>query len=363
MANKKISELTSATPSANSVIPSSDSAGTVTNKVTLQSILDLETRWDIFKPSAPTNLSGTAGNSQVSLTWTAPSVLTQTPITDYVVQYSSDNGLTWNTFNDGTSSSTGATVTGLTNGTSYKFRVAAVNTIGQGSWSSESSSIVPGGDPYFANVELLLHMDGSNGSSSFIDSSSNNITTSSSGATISTSQSKWGGSSLYMDGNNGYVSVPTANIGIGGSDDFVIELWFNASVTRETSLFSLDDGSSKCRITVIPSSGLIAVQDCSNSEWNTSGLSISTNVWHHIAISRSSGTLRVYYNGTAVITESNHTGTFFSCGNGTLRIGHASWYSPWGFSGYIDDFRITIGSSRGYTGSTINIPAAPFPNS
>jgi alpha-tubulin suppressor-like RCC1 family protein len=101
-----------------------------------------DARWDYFKPAAPTGLAGTAGNAQVSLAWTAPSVLTQTPITDYVAQYSS-NGSTWTTFNDGTSTGATATITGLTNGTAYTFRVAAVNGIGQGAYSSASSAVTP----------------------------------------------------------------------------------------------------------------------------------------------------------------------------------------------------------------------------
>ena len=42
----------------------------------------------------------------------------------------------WITFADGVNPATGATVTGLTNGVSYDFRVGAVNAIGQGGWSN-----------------------------------------------------------------------------------------------------------------------------------------------------------------------------------------------------------------------------------
>lgn len=41
MANKKISQLDAASAATNMVIPASDAAGTVTNKVTVQSILNL----------------------------------------------------------------------------------------------------------------------------------------------------------------------------------------------------------------------------------------------------------------------------------------------------------------------------------
>ena len=53
-----------------------------------------------------------------------------------------------------------------------------------------------GGDPYFANVSLLLHCDGSDASTTFTDSSSNGHTvTASNDAQIDTAQSKFGGAS------------------------------------------------------------------------------------------------------------------------------------------------------------------------
>ena len=94
-------------------------------------------------PAAPTGLTATAGNAQVALSWTAPADNGGSAITDYVVQFSSNGGSTWNTFADGTSTATSATVTGLTNGTAYVFRVAAVNAIGTGAYTAASSSVTP----------------------------------------------------------------------------------------------------------------------------------------------------------------------------------------------------------------------------
>jgi hypothetical protein len=82
----------------------------------------------LFTPAAPTSVTPTAGNAQVSLAWTAPNVLSVTPITDYTVQFSSNSGSTWTTF---------------TNGTPYVFRVSATNAIGTGSYSAASSAVTP----------------------------------------------------------------------------------------------------------------------------------------------------------------------------------------------------------------------------
>jgi hypothetical protein len=144
MPNKKISELVSGTPTLTSVLPVSDSAGTVTNKVTVQAILNADARWALFLPAAPTSLTTAAGNAQVILAWTAPTVSAQTPITDYLVQSSTNSGSTWTTVSDGTSTATSATVTGLTNGTPYVFRVAAVNGVGTGAYTAATDSVTPG---------------------------------------------------------------------------------------------------------------------------------------------------------------------------------------------------------------------------
>ena len=77
-------------------------------------------------PGIPTGVSGTAGNGDVALQWTAPDRRAPHPISDYIIQYSSDGGAEWTTDDTG-STATSATVSGLTNGTRYIFEVEAVN--------------------------------------------------------------------------------------------------------------------------------------------------------------------------------------------------------------------------------------------
>jgi titin len=98
-------------------------------------------------PGAPTGLTATPGSTQVALSWTAPAATGGASITDYLVEFSADGGSSWSTFADATSTATSATVTGLTNGTEYSFRVAAVNAAGQGAFSAQVSATprtVPG---------------------------------------------------------------------------------------------------------------------------------------------------------------------------------------------------------------------------
>jgi hypothetical protein len=95
-------------------------------------------------PSAPAAPTGTAGNSQVTLRWTAPSDDGGTLITGYTVQSSTDGS----TYADQAGcSSLGlvftCTATGLTSGTPYTFKVAAINAAGTGTYSSASAPVTP----------------------------------------------------------------------------------------------------------------------------------------------------------------------------------------------------------------------------
>jgi hypothetical protein len=85
-------------------------------------------------PTAPlqvTGASATVGNGQVTLSWSAPNT-GGSAITDYVIEQFDADASTWTALTDGVSASTTFTVTGLTNGTSYTFRVSAKNDIGTG---------------------------------------------------------------------------------------------------------------------------------------------------------------------------------------------------------------------------------------
>ena len=96
-------------------------------------------------PAAPTSFAATDGLGNVGLSWTAPSVAHDETITRY--EYSSDNGSSWRTTGS-TSTSYTATQTSasspanLSNGTSYTFRVRAVNAAGS-SPASGSDAATP----------------------------------------------------------------------------------------------------------------------------------------------------------------------------------------------------------------------------
>jgi hypothetical protein len=93
--------------------------------------------------AAPTGFSATAGNAQALLRWTAPAGI----ITDYRVEFSTDSGSTWSIFSQAITAdnieSAFVVLTGLTNGQTYRFRLAAVNSAGRGEYSAASSAVTP----------------------------------------------------------------------------------------------------------------------------------------------------------------------------------------------------------------------------
>jgi len=90
-------------------------------------------------PGAPTALTATAGDSQVSLSWTAPGSDGGSQVTSYNVYDGTAAGGESQTPII-TVTGTSATVNGLTNGNTYYFVVTAVNAVGEGPSSNEAQA-------------------------------------------------------------------------------------------------------------------------------------------------------------------------------------------------------------------------------
>ena len=92
------------------------------------------------KPGKPTGVAATAGNGEVTVSFTAPASDGGSPITSYKVISSPGN-------RTATGSSSPITVPNLTNGTTYTFTVRAINAIGTGPESAKSNPVTPAAVP------------------------------------------------------------------------------------------------------------------------------------------------------------------------------------------------------------------------
>ncbi|MGB6056633.1 MAG: fibronectin type III domain-containing protein [Microthrixaceae bacterium] len=104
----------------------------------------------------PILLFGFGGDSSASLQWSELSPPGST-VTDYQVEYATNVGGPWTTFNHAPTTEQNIVVTGLNNGTPYLFRVAAVTTDGQEPFSNAAPA-TPLGSPTPPTITAVTPM-------------------------------------------------------------------------------------------------------------------------------------------------------------------------------------------------------------
>lgn len=225
-------------------------------------------------------------------------------------------------------------------------------------------------DTYFDDVSLLLHFNGSDGSTTFTDNSSLAHTVTAVGnAQLDDQSPKFGSASLLLDGTGDYATIPYhADLHLS-TGDFTIECWVRAS-TSNNSRNILHLGRTSNNDTAwelaITSGGYLqfnARDDSGNSVFPTqsSGGGYTDGTWHHIAATREGNTFRIFRNGTLLDTKTSSmtiraaasSPNYILC-VGALAGGTSAW------NGRIDDLRITAGVAR-YTAS-FTAPTAEFPD-
>lgn len=211
------------------------------------------------------------------------------------------------------------------------------------------------GDPNFANVSLLLQLNGTNGSTSFPDASSAGRTVTGFGnAQISTAQSKWGGSSLVLDGSGDYLSVPDNAAFDFGTGDFTIEFWLRwNSLSGFQTIYSHGlVGAGDLLISTQSGTGRFAVA-FSGSGILTESDALGTGVWGFYQFVRSGTTVRLYRDGVQ-----KGTGTSGANLGSTSSLLIGSRPDGFQFNGWVQDVRITKGVARANV-----VPTAAFPKS
>jgi hypothetical protein len=207
--------------------------------------------------------------------------------------------------------------------------------------------VVSGGttDPHAANVVLFLKGDGTNGSTTIIDSSLSPKSISVFGNTqISTAQSKYGGSSLLFDGTNSYITTSALDL---LDIDFTVECW----IYKLTSQFGVilssytNPNQAGTFLNFTHSNGAITAYNGLNGDVNTPA--ITNNQWVYVAVTykTSTGEIKIYLNG--ILSAINTS--FVTNQNSTLWIGGAPTdpnISGWWLHAYLDSLRVTRGVLR-----------------
>ncbi|SDN35795.1 LamG-like jellyroll fold domain-containing protein, partial [Polaromonas sp. JS666] len=211
-------------------------------------------------------------------------------------------------------------------------------------------------DVHYAKNILLLHADGAHGSQVIVDSSPLAATGVLNGsAQVSTTESKFGGSSFYVPGATNFSNFGRVNGDFSLTGDFTVEFWMKPASTTPATIALRLGGSG------IPNQEFVFVNDrfvlqtssgapsCVFSE-SLTGLA---NAWTHVAFVRISGTVYSYVNGKSY--GNCAWTTAFSGSNGYVIFG----YNNTSNAVFYDDIRITKGQAR-YTGTfTPSAYAAP----
>lgn len=229
--------------------------------------------------------------------------------------------------------------------------------------ASMTSGTAAGGgasDPNFSSVSLLLPMNGTNGSTTFTDASSNAFTVTAVGnAQISTAQSKWGGSSMLLDGTGDYLEI-ASNAAFAFAGDFTIEVWLRGNTYAPGFTITSSSGQNGNGEgffhgwkldTPYPNAWGFGRTNQSWLAFYPGAGTPQVNVWHHYAICRSGSAVRTFLDGTQ-LGNTNAAGIF--------DISITSLVIGTGFNGYMNDLRVTKGVAR-YT-ANFTPPTAAFPS-
>lgn len=223
-------------------------------------------------------------------------------------------------------------------------------------------------DVYLTSVGLLLKFDGVDGATVFVDDGySSKVAAAVGTARISTLQSKFGGSSLALNGSGAYVSIPDAADLSFGSGDFTIEAWVNPSVTMNSGTgqktfiakwnsgtngsWMLDHYQGNLRGVLRSGASVVTVQGAAT---------LPAGAWAHVAFSRSGNNLYVFLNGALI--GSSSSGLAVSASTTPVLLGYrgdggGTEYFP----GYMDEVRISQGVARyaaNFTPASATLPSA-----
>ena len=226
------------------------------------------------------------------------------------------------------------------------------------------------------NGDTVLLLNGSNGS--LIDATGrNNITYGAAGGavipSINTSNKKFGTGGVGLMAA-GFMRIPYSPLWDFGSANFAIEFWYYpTNVTTLQTIYSKKAAAANFGPvqTNLSTTGRVTTLISSNGTATTQTLTaqvgLPINTWNYIAVFRNSGTItqHVILANNFVDTQSNAivSTTSLAFNTADFTIGNQSNAASQPMLGYVDEFRVTKGTNRGYTTSSLpSAPTAAFPN-
>jgi len=193
-----------------------------------------------------------------------------------------------------------------------------------------------------SDVKLILNGDGVDGSKEILDSgNTGHIVTQVATAKLSTAQSRFGSTSLLLDGDSDYLTIPTSADWDFSTGDFTVEAWVRVTVGASANGF-IFNGATSGDFFFGFSAGEMGIGRAAVAWDYKTTHGIADNTWTHVAVTRNGTNLRLFVGGTQIgTTQTNSTDYDIA---GTVEIGDqgAAYY----FAGHMDEIRVSKGSAR-----------------
>ena len=214
-------------------------------------------------------------------------------------------------------------------------------------------------DPYASNLKLAVPFDDVNG----VNDVAHNITgTGLSGAATVTQGTcsvitggsnlwPWYNSTLYNNstGDSGLTYALPSSFGNAASDTYAVSLWVRATNSGTNQNWALSSADSGGR-------WLFGFNTGSNLSFGSeNNIGLGDSEWHHIAIVNDGGTRNFYIDGIYRATSQSTpvNGRWYSGNTGfsTLHVGQFTSASVNEFNGNLQDLKVYIGTTAGFTGT------------
>lgn len=218
------------------------------------------------------------------------------------------------------------------------YSVAGMTKINTSALSSSAASIS-------SNLVLLLHMNGQDGGTVFPDNSPANPThvmTPVGGAITSTTTSKFGGAALRTTLASDYLTTLMGADLLPGSGAYTVDFWMNY-ISGTGVIWQIgNDLNNRLYLQIFGGVIRLAWFIAAAGTTHDGPTTVTTSVWHHVALVRNGGQFKVYLDGVLEITATDFTIPSYTA---VMCIGSDTAYgggaSP--FNGYLDEFRIHKG--------------------
>ena len=184
-------------------------------------------------------------------------------------------------------------------------------------------------DPQWGSTTIFLPLETADG---FADLKGGAVTQVGS-PTISTAQSPFSiGSSAYFNGASQYIE---GSVSITSGSDFTIEFLIYFPSSPANGFFELGGG-----ILFNNNAGKFRLYCFEDITTSGTVPDLTTGTWHHVAVTRASGSIRGFVNGTQVGTTLTGYGTSTPSGDAKYRFGKSNAYGSF-CACYVSQFRVT----------------------